>query len=250
MIVRETASALAAFADDPQGLVTACRRIVARQPTSGPLVWLCARVLTSGDPSAEVWRALDDAEGDRTAAELAHAIPEDATVLILGWPEQVASALARRGDLGILVADTSLDASGLVERLVRKGHDAEEIPLRGLGAAAASVDVVLLEALAVGPKAFLAAASSRAAAATARHAEVPVWMVGGVGRLLPARMWDALAARVEALGGEIWEAEVEEVPLDLVDGVVSQHGVESVEEALRRTDCPVAPELCRGDLVL
>lgn len=250
LIVRETAGALAAFADDPQGLVTACRRIVARQPSSGPLVWLCARILTAGDPMGEVWRAVDEAEADRTPAELAHALPEDATVVVLGWPEQVAPALGRRGDLEVLVADTSYDASNLVQRLVRNGTDATEIPLRGLGAAVASADLLVLDAMAVGPSAFLSAATSRAAAATARHAEIPVWLAVGVGRLLPARMWEALAARVDAVGDDPWESDVEEVPLDLVDRVVGPAGLESLEDALRRTDCPVAPELCRSDLVL
>ena len=35
VLVQETATALASFGSDPQGLVTACRRIVWRQPTSG-----------------------------------------------------------------------------------------------------------------------------------------------------------------------------------------------------------------------
>ena len=53
VLVRETAGALAAFADDPAGLVTACRRIVSRHPGSGPLWWLCSRVLTATEPMRE-----------------------------------------------------------------------------------------------------------------------------------------------------------------------------------------------------
>ncbi len=250
LIVRETAGALASFGGDPNGLVTACRRIVARQPISGPLVWLCARVLTAGEPLAEAWQAVDDVADDRTSHELAHALPDEATVVILGWPEQAAVALARRGDVEILVADTDHEAGALVQRLVRNGGDATEIPLRGLGAAVAGADLVLLEATAVGPDAFLATSGSRAAAATARHAGVPVWLVAGVGRLLPARMWEPLRARVDAVGDDPWETEVEEVPLDLVDTVAGPTGLEPVAAALARTDCPVAPELCRSDLVL
>ena len=51
--MRETAGALSSLGFDPAGLVTACRRIVDRHVTSGPLWWLCARVLTAGDPLAE-----------------------------------------------------------------------------------------------------------------------------------------------------------------------------------------------------
>ena len=32
------------------GLVVACRRIVERHPTSGPLWWFCASLLTASDP--------------------------------------------------------------------------------------------------------------------------------------------------------------------------------------------------------
>ena len=47
VLVRETASALAAVAaDDPIGLVPACRRLVDRHLTSGPMWWMVARVLT------------------------------------------------------------------------------------------------------------------------------------------------------------------------------------------------------------
>ena len=50
LLVRETAGALAGLGFDPPGLVTACRRILDRHLASGPLWWLCARVLTANDP--------------------------------------------------------------------------------------------------------------------------------------------------------------------------------------------------------
>ena len=37
LLACEAAGALAAFASDPAGLVTACRRLVDRQPTAGPI---------------------------------------------------------------------------------------------------------------------------------------------------------------------------------------------------------------------
>src|SRR5437868_11198244 len=98
VIVQETASALASFGSDPQGLVTACRRIVSRQPTSGPLLWFAARVLTAGDPANEIWVAAGELQADATAAELSHALPADAAVTVLGWPDEIAEALPRRGD--------------------------------------------------------------------------------------------------------------------------------------------------------
>lgn len=247
LVVAETARALGAFAHDPQGLVTACRRMVSRQPRSGALVWLCARVLTAGDPPGEIRAALRDLDADHTPAALAAALPDDASVVVLGWPETAAAALPRRGDLEILVVDVSSEGSGLVRRLAHADVDAVDVPVAGLGAAVAEADLVLLEAAVVSPEEFLAPSGSRAAASVARTAGVPVWLVAGVGRLLPARMWEPLRSRI--VTAEPWDDDDEVVPLELVDRIVGPTGPLDVAEALRRTDCPVAPELFKGDIL-
>ena len=127
-------------------------------------------------------------------------------------------------------------------RLLAADVDAVDVATHGLGAAAAAADVVVLEASAVGPEGFVGVAGSRAAAAVARHDGTPVWLVAGVGRLVPQRVWDALVGRVD-VAAEPWEADDEIVPLDLVDQVVGPTGPLPVADALRRTDCPVAAEL-------
>lgn len=241
-MVQETAAALAAFAEDPPGLVVACRRIVARQPTSGPLVWLCARALAAGDPGPEVWAAAGEAAADRTAIELARALPPDAVVAVLGWPEVAGDGLARRADLHLRVVDP--DRTATVAAEVDPDADVEVVPLSGLGAATADVDIVVLEALALGPTGALAPAGARAAAAVARHAGVAVWLVAGVGRALPARMWDALRDR--SVVDPSWELGHEVVPLDLIDQVAGPTGVALPAEAVAASDCPVVPELFRG----
>jgi hypothetical protein len=246
VLVQETATALASFSSDPQGLVTACRRIVWRQPTSAALVWLCARVLTAGDPTSEIWESAGLVQADRTSAELAFALPDGATLTVLGWPDEIGEALPRRGDVEVLAVDTAGEASGLVSRLWRCDIDASDVSQFGLGAAVASSSLLLLESSAVGPDEFLAVSGSRAAAAVARHAGIPVWLVAGVGRLLPARMWEGLRGRVEP--ADPWDVDDEFVPLDLVDRIVGPGGPEPVADALRRTDCPIAPELFKGDV--
>jgi hypothetical protein len=45
--------------------------------------------------------------------------------------------------------------------------------------------------------------------------------------------------------GDPWEADDEIVPHDLVDQLCGPNGPESVADGLRRTDCPVTPELFR-----
>jgi hypothetical protein len=243
-MVQETAAALRSFGRDPQGLVTACRRIVDRQPSSGPLWWLAARALTAPDPIAEAQQAAAEIEDDRTPRALADALPEDATVLLLGWPELAAGSLPRRGDLDVLVGDVDGDGTALVVRLLRADVDATDVPGPGLGAAAAEADVVVLETPAMGPTGFLAPMGSRAAASVARLSGGEVWLVAGVGRLLPERMFDALCDRVVSADSP-WEDELELVPLALVDQVVGPRGPSTAADALRRTDCPVAPELLK-----
>ncbi|MDP1820396.1 MAG: hypothetical protein Q8K58_10990 [Acidimicrobiales bacterium] len=243
LLVRETAQALAAFNADPPGLVAASRRIVDRHPTSAPLWWLCARMLTAPESRTEAWAAVDDIDADTTATELSHALPPDATACVIGWPEQVGDALPRRGDVEVLAVDSLGEGSGLVRRLMHAGIDAVDVPTSGLGAAVASSDVVLLEAVAAGPAGFVAVSGSLAAATVARHAEVPVWLAAGVGRWLPPRMWDAMAVRHATRAADPWDLDEEIVPLTLVDRVCGPSGLESAVAAIGRTDCPVAPEL-------
>ena len=244
VMVGETAAALGSFGRDPQGLVTACRRIVDRQPSSGPLWWLAARTLTATDPIREAQSAAAEIDDDRTPRALADALPEDATVLLLGWPELSPGGLPRRGDLEVLVCDVDGAGDDLVLRLLRAEVDATDVAIHGLGAAAAEADVTVLETGAMGPSGFLAPAGSRAAAAVARQAGHDVWLVAGVGRLLPERMFTALCDRVVSADSP-WEDDLELIPLDLVDKVVGPTGPANPTDALRRTDCPVAPELLK-----
>jgi translation initiation factor 2B subunit (eIF-2B alpha/beta/delta family) len=156
----------------------------------------------------------------------------------------ISEALVRRGDLDVLVVDALGEGSGLARRLRRSDVDAEEVPTAGLGAAAAASDLVLLEASAVGDDGAVAISGSRAAAAVGHHAGVPVWLVGGVGRLLPGRMWQALVSRLDE-ASEPWDADDEIVPIDLVDRLCGPVGPEPVAAGLRRVDCPITPELFR-----
>src|SRR5690606_18163135 len=119
-----------------------------------------------------------------TAHHLAAALPDDATVAVLGWQSVVASALARRGDVEVLVVDTLGEAPSFVRHLEGRDIDAVEVPLSGLGAAVAASDLVVCEASAASAGSFLAVAGTRAAAAVARTAGIPTWVAVGVGRLL------------------------------------------------------------------
>ena len=247
-LAREAASALAAFSSEPAGLVTACRALVARQPTCGPVWWLAARVLAAGDPGREAWRAAEELGSDPTAAVLAAALPEEATVVVLGWPAHVAEALGRRGDVRALVVDALDEGMALVSSLRRRDGDAELVPESGLGAAVRAATLVLLGASALGgatgttEAGLVAVAGSAAAAATARQSAVPVWAVAGAGRVLPAGLWEALVGRVPSADVP-WHADEELVPLAWIDAVAGPDGVRPVDEAVAHPTCPPAPEL-------
>lgn len=243
LLVREAASALSGFADDPAALVTACRSLVDRHPTVGPMWWLAARCLTSADPDGEAWEVVDAISRDRTSDRLDAEIPGEATVAVLGWPEVAGDALLRRADCTILMVDSSDAWSDRPRRYGRDGLDLVDVPPAGLGAAAAAADLVIVEADAVGPDAFVAELGSRALAAVAREAGVEVWVVAAAGRVLPAKLWQALVRRVGA-DDEPWLESVELVPLRAGDSVIRPGGRFGVD-ALVDADCPVAPELLR-----
>jgi len=242
-LVREAAIALSATADDPMELVMACRQLIERRPSSGPLVWLSARMITGSDARDEAWDAAEAIERDTTARELAHVLAADSTVLVIGSPEIAGSALFARADVDVLVADTIGEGYGLIHQLEINDHAVADVPSGGLGSAAAQADLVLLETDALSDHGALCRTGSLAAAAVARHMGVPVWLVAGVGRCLPARMFEPMADR--SISDQPWDDEVELVPLDLIDTAIGPAGPQPVPEARLRVDCPIAPELFR-----
>ena len=244
LVAQEAAGALVAFGDDPAGLVTACRRLVDRQPTSGPIWWLAARVLCSSDPTQDAWRAVEELQDDRTPNEVAAALPDGAVVTVVGLGEHIGDALVRRGDLEVLLVDNDTVEPHLIRRLQRTDTVLDAVPAAGVGAAVVASDLVVFEVSAVGPGGVLAPVGSRAAAAVAHHAGLPVWAVAGVGTVLPKRLWEALASRLDE-DDEPWLASEEIVPLDLVDNVVGPDGVRPTAQAIAGPTCPVAPELLK-----
>ena len=245
LLVREAAGALASLGPDPAGRVIACRRLVERHPGVGPVWWLASRVLCASDPVGEAGRAAAEIEADPTPAALAAALPEEATAVVVGWPEQVVEGVRRRGDVAVLSVSGGGESTGLARRLRAADTAVWEVSDAGLGAAAAGADLVVLEAAAMGDEWFVAAPGSRAAAAVARSAGVAVWVVAGVGRCLPAPLWSALEARLDRSRLFAWERAEEFVPLSSCDTVVGPSGPSRPGETPAASHCPVAPELLK-----
>jgi hypothetical protein len=244
-LVPEAGSALGGLGDDPGALVMSCRRLLERHPTVGSLWVLCARMLGGSDPRGEAWRVTEELDEDRTPGHVARLLPDDATVVVVGWPEVAAAGLRRRGDVTVRVVEGQGDGPYLVRKLADADVAALRVPDAGVATAVTDgADLVLLEANALGPEAFVAATGSLAAAVVARHAGVPVWLVAGADRALPARLWDGLLARWG--DGEAWDRPEEIVPLSLVDRVIGPAGGAETDVAAGRADCAAAPELLGG----
>ena len=240
-VVGEAAAALASFVDEPAGLVTACRRLIQRRPESAPLWWLCARVLCAFDADVEAWEACADIESDPTGTRLAEVLPPGRLV-VGGWPEQAALALATRppGHADEVVVVTAGLSSGRRRHwLERAGVDLVAVPPGAAREEIAGAALLLLEAEALGPGGFVATTpAAPALAALAAGARVPIWLVAGTGRTLPAPLFDALAARLDRDRTPV-------LPLDLLDAVATPTGTATPAVAARRSTCPVAPELLR-----
>lgn len=245
LLAREAAGALAGFSYDPAALVTGCRRLVDRHPEVGTLWWLAARVLAAGDPPAEIQRAAAALDADPTAGILATELSGPQSAVVVGWPEQTAQALRRRGDIEALVVESDGEGQALARRLSAAGVDAWDVPESGAAASVVVAGLVIIEALSAGPSGLLAAAGSHAAAAVARTRGVPVWAVAGVGRVLPGRLWEAQLSRLDSQGEEPWERPFEVVPVELVDQVVGPGGCRPGADLGAAADCAVAPELLR-----
>jgi hypothetical protein len=243
-LVRETAAALRGLGIDPSGLVVACRRIVERHPTCGPLWWLCARLLTSADPMAAARAAVAEMERDRTADVLASELRDGATVATVGWPVVSGQALARRGDVRVLAVDAAHHATSFVQRLERADVECELVPAEAAAVAAADADVVLIEADAIDATRAVAPIGSTVLAAVAAVVHTPVWVVAGRGRRLPSRMLDAIIARLD--GDDYWAREAEALPMTLGAYVVGPAGrLAATSPAAVGAECEMAPELLR-----
>jgi len=242
LLASETAGALMGFAHEPNGLVTACKRIVERQPGSAAIVYLAAHALVSPQPARDLREAVNRIEADQTAHAVGYELPDDARITVVGQQRRVATGLFSRGDAIVRVVDTLGEGADLAWQLSDYGVEADIVRPEGVGAAVRDSDLVLIEASAAGPTEAMSITGAFAAAAIAKQVDVPVWLVAGVGTFLPQRMWDGLVARCDGRE-DPWDRDDEIVPLDLIESVIGPKGRTDVAAAVRAIDCPVAPEL-------
>ncbi len=208
LLAREAASVLGAFAGDPLGLVTACRRLLDRHPSAAALWWTFARLLDAADVRAEAHAIRRDLDADPLATTLSLDLPDGVVVAIVpdvaGGSELGSALLGWRDDLVVAHDPGALHVDRPEPR------------------------ILLVEAGAAGPDRFLAPAGAGDEIAAARDAGVPVWLVVEVGRRLPRPLFNALVRRSPPECEQLGFGEAERV----------------IEP--RRIDCPVPPELLRS----
>ena len=244
LLVEEAASALRIFGNDPAGLLTGCRRLLTRQPAVGPLWWMSTRLLLSPDPRSEARALIAELRSDTTGRQLLGALDDGPTVAVVGWPELLVEAIARRGDCSALIIDVDGLGGSLARRLERDDVAAESFDSSRLAGVVAEADLLVLEAVAAGPAAALLDVGGLAAAATARAVGRPVCLVVPLGCSLPEAYWQALVERVFDRRQPAFLASHEVVGFGLIDRLVRADGIFSTDEFDRQEpDCSVAAEL-------
>src|SRR6185436_20835359 len=226
-LAAEAADALAGFAHEPASLVVACRRVLAHHRTFAPLWWVCARILAAADPGLGAHEAVRMLESDRTADRLGATLPlleEDQVVAVVGWPEAVDLALLERLD----VAAVALRVEGAdpAPALRRRVSDRGVRIVDPWDPTLTEVVRFLVQASAIGPQQCLVLAGTADALDTLGNAVREVWVIGGVGRILPGRLYDVM--RRETFGTHDFDDEpaVEELSLERVDCIAGPRGVQ------------------------
>lgn len=243
-LLEEAADCLAGFADDPMGIVIACRRLLAYHPTVTPLWWLCAQLLAAPDPGAGAWAAWREWRSDTTPARLAGALPfpHERPVAVLGWPDVVRDGLAERIDLELLAVRNRHDDALLSRRLrvsVQSVRVVDETELAVL-----EPSHLLVAPVATGGGTILVAPGTEALVATAREVGALIWLVVPLGLALPVRLLEAMerAARSELDADDLPYVEWTGPPFD---AVIGPEGMAESSALGHRADCAPAPELLR-----
>ena len=252
-LAAEAADALAGFAGEPASLVVACRQVLAHHRAHGALWWVCARILAATDPNAAARDAVRLLDGDRTADRLAATLPlvdVEEVVAVVGWPAAVDEAFVERVDIPVVAVKVEGDDPTFALRHRRSDRGVRVV--EPWDPMLTNVVRLLVPARAIGPDAALVPAGSSLVLDEVGIAAQETWLLGGVGRVLPARLFDALlrAAQTDAHDAGVKrdsddDMPSELVPLDRFDRLVGTRGLERPHDAATRVDCPVVPELLR-----
>jgi hypothetical protein len=239
-LAAEAADALAGFAAEPASLVVACRRVLAHHVANGALWWVCSRILAAAEPAAAAREAGKLLDSDRTAERLGATLPlldEGEVVAAIGWFAAIDEALVERFDLEAVAI--RVDGADPVPALRYRQSEHNVRVVDAWDATLPTIAVIVAPATAIGAASALVPAGTNDALQLLGRSHPPTWLAGGVGRVLPGRLYDVM---VGALGDD---DAYEQIDLERFDRIAGPRGVERGEEALARIDCPLVPELLR-----
>jgi len=225
--------------DEPPALVTACRRLLESHVTVGPLWWVAATVLVAPDPDQAARRAVNELDSDPTAGLLAETLSQrfatEAPIVVVCPADSVREALGCRPCSVVRVVGSWPELRREVLRFAALVEDSSGWEFAEAAGAVDGAAVVLVEALAAGPRGVIVNKEVAGLVTAARGASVPLWAVAGVGRVLN----DQLLGEMLRRAGD----GVALIGLSALDAVAGPAGVEQPDQALRRSCCPAAPEL-------
>ena len=244
-LAREAADALASLWGEPAELVNACRRILHHHPLAGSLWVLASKVLIASDARGAAMDFVEELHTDLTSNRVAVALPKGATVAVIGWPDVAMESIHVRRDINVRVIDAYGEGAGLARTLMQREVEVTEVPLTGLGQACTTADVVIIEAAAAGPEALIAPSGSYAAAICGLQAGKETWLVVGVGRALPQRLFEVIQGQLAKQNP--LDADEEVVPMAAFTHIVGPNGITPSSFPMRE-DCGVAAELLRPSL--
>lgn len=269
MIAMEAAEALAGLGHAAQALVPSCRRLLEAHPTCGPLWWISARMIVADDPRHVAYASVSALEDDQTVEELAASFPAGASVVIPARGD-LGDAVDLRPDLSVTVVGSPYRLNRVFGRMtdLREviGVDQQELVLGREELPTA--DLVVLEALAAGPSGVLVDVDQAELLDQAESLGMPCWVMVGVGRLLPAALYDEVSRRVGGADAEHrrapsgYDDDVEDlftpsgkirprrrrdeavaIPAGRISAVVGLRGKSVPALGLRRSDCVAPAEL-------
>jgi hypothetical protein len=164
-------------------------------------------------------------------------------IAVVGWPEAVDLAMIERMDLDAVAL--RVDGANPAPALRRRSSERGVRIVDPWDPTLTDVVRFLVQASAIGPERCLVPAGTTDALDTLGSAVREVWVIGGVGRVLPARLYDIVRGAALASASPDDDAPVEELSIERVDCIAGPRGVQRASEAAARSDCPVVPELLR-----
>ncbi|HLN04849.1 MAG TPA: hypothetical protein VK217_01120 [Acidimicrobiales bacterium] len=225
--------------EEPPALVTACRRLLESHVTVGPLWWVAATVLVAPDPDQAARRAVGELCSDPTAELLARALSQrlgsEGLIVVASPADTVRDALGHRPSSVVRVVGSSPGLRGEVRGFAALVEEASGWEFDEALEAVDGAAVVLVEALAAGPRGVVLNAAASPLLRAARDSPVPLWAVAGVGRVLNDQLLGEMLRRA---GGE-----VQLIEPGAFEALAGPAGLENATEALARSACPAAPEL-------